>query len=57
MAVFPCSCRHDFQDKVYGSGRRVFNLGKTSYRCTVCKSTKPLLGNEKKDANDKKGAK
>ena len=49
MAIFNCSCRHEYQDKLYGVGRRVFNLGKANYRCTVCKSTKPLLGTEKKE--------
>lgn len=50
MAVFNCSCSHEFQDKTYGKGRRVFNMGKTGYRCTVCKSTRPLLGTEKKES-------
>lgn len=56
MAVFQCSCNHEFQDKTYGKGRRVFNMGKSNYRCTVCKSTKPLLGTEKKDDNEDKKA-
>jgi hypothetical protein len=47
--VFPCSCKSEFQDKTYGIGRRVFNMGKTGYTCTVCGSKKPLLGTEKKD--------
>jgi hypothetical protein len=50
MAIFYCSCKHEYQDKLYGVGRRVFNMGKANYKCTVCKSTKPLLGTEKKDA-------
>jgi hypothetical protein len=49
MAVFSCTCKHEFQDKTYGAGKRVFNLGKTGYKCTVCGSKKPLLGTEKKD--------
>ena len=52
MAIFNCSCKHEFQDKTYGVGRRVFNMGKTKYTCTVCKSTKPLLGTEKKDEKE-----
>ena len=30
---------------------RVFNEGKTNYRCTVCKSTKPLYS-QKKDIEE-----
>lgn len=55
MAIFMCSCKHEFQDKTYGVGRRVFNMGKSGYKCTVCSSKKPLLGTEKKDEKlDKK---
>lgn len=35
-----CYCKHEFQDKVYGKGNRVFNekesKGAREYRCTVC---------------------
>lgn len=55
--IAPCSCKHDYQDKLYGNGRRVFNMGKTVYKCTVCKASKPLLGNEKKDIKEKENAK
>lgn len=41
--ILRCTCKHDFQDKTYGSGMRVHNpcppKGKTDdpkYRCTVC---------------------
>lgn len=47
-----CTCSHEYQDKLYGKGKRVFNAGKAVYRCTVCKSVKPLLGTEKKDNKD-----
>ena len=47
-----CVCTHKVQDEMYGKGKRVFNLGKTNYKCTVCWATKALLGTEKKD--DKK---
>lgn len=53
MAVFACTCAHAFQDSTYGKGKRVFNEGKTGYRCTVCKATKPLNGTEKKVSKDK----
>lgn len=40
MAIKKCSCKHEYQDKKYGKGRRVANkcAGKTNvvYRCTVC---------------------
>ncbi len=40
-----CTCKHEFQDKVYGLGRRLANLvtktlksasNQCDYRCTVC---------------------
>lgn len=40
-----CNCKHEFQDKVYGIGRRLANLvtktlkstsNQCDYRCTVC---------------------
>jgi len=35
-----CSCTSDFQDKMYGRGMRVMNVGGSStaprYSCTVC---------------------
>lgn len=51
--VFQCSCKSDFQDKMYGNGYRLFNqTGKGSsidgYRCTVCgKEIKPSEGKKK----------
>ena len=45
--IKPCSCKHAYQDKLYGKGQRVFNqckgkdgATKSLYRCTVCGSTK-----------------
>lgn len=45
--IVSCSCAHEWQDKTYGKGKRVYNLIKSSGpgmpqrgRCTVC-------GNEK----------
>ena len=34
-----CSCKHEYQDKRYGEGKRVMNPTKNDkypYRCTVC---------------------
>jgi len=37
-----CSCKHEYQEKVYGPGLRVHNEAKSSnksekaYTCTVC---------------------
>lgn len=36
-----CNCKHEFQDKKYGKGKRVFNSGAgkgsdSKYKCTVC---------------------
>lgn len=45
VLVRSCSCKHEYQDEVYGPRMRVFNLkGKkekgsqfgNTYRCTVC---------------------
>lgn len=39
MAIFKCNCEHEYQDKKYGKGNRVFNSKKGTpleYRCTVC---------------------
>lgn len=31
-----CDCKHAFQDKRYGKGKRVFTEGKNGLKCTVC---------------------
>ena len=43
--ILKCNCKHDFQDKVYGLGKRVHNqivnkINKliAKFRCTVCKT-------------------
>lgn len=42
MAILKCSCKHEFQDRTYGKGMRVFNETKIKdrFRCTVCVSLK-----------------
>lgn len=43
--ILKCTCKHEFQDKTYGPGMRVFNpIGKGSsqgdnYVCSVCGRT------------------
>lgn len=39
-----CSCKHEFQDKLYGAFMRVWTLckGGASARCTVCRAQKVL---------------
>lgn len=38
--IYPCTCTHEFQDKMYGKNKRVWNAmgatGKNGIRCTVC---------------------
>lgn len=34
--VRKCSCEHDVQDKLHGSGQRVWNETHNGYRCTAC---------------------
>ena len=39
--ILKCSCKHAYQDKRYGPGKRVHNKCRTGkYRCTVCGDTK-----------------
>lgn len=48
--IMPCSCQHQGQDEMYGSGMRLWNqLGDSdSYRCTVCGNTnKGAIGKKK----------
>lgn len=36
-----CTCKHDFQDSVYGKGIRLHNVTKLGkFRCTVCSNLK-----------------
>jgi len=36
-----CTCKHPFQDKRYGKGKRIHNpTGKDGSRCTVCGAEK-----------------
>ncbi len=37
--VKPCTCKSDFQDKIYGKGMRAKNSTNSGFRCTVCRST------------------
>ncbi len=36
--IIKCTCKHEFQDKTYGKGMRVFNTEDKSSdsTCTVC---------------------
>lgn len=36
VVIAPCVCKHPYQDKKYGTGLRVHNLGKKTKNCTVC---------------------
>lgn len=59
--IHKCTCQHEYQDKRYGTGRRIFNEmaksapGTIKGRCTVCKNeisvgspVKPTKGGGKK---------
>lgn len=35
-----CNCASEFQDKTYGPGNRVHNMGKEKWTCTVCGNKK-----------------
>ena len=36
--VKSCTCKSDFQDKMYGKGMRAKNSTNSGFRCTVCRS-------------------
>lgn len=44
--ILTCACKHDQQDKIHGSQKRVMNPTtkkdgeRIVYRCTVCKALK-----------------
>ena len=57
--VAPCTCEHSFQDKTYGSQRRVHNKterlqgSQHVYRCTVCQSTRLPANAARKQGKEK----
>lgn len=41
--VKPCSCKSEYQDKVYGNGKRLHTVtAKGFFRCTVCGKDKQV---------------
>lgn len=39
--VAKCNCKHAWQDRRYGKGKRVHNkMGTGTFRCTVCGNTR-----------------
>jgi len=46
--IVKCKCQHEFQDKHYGKGNRVHNVGGTKQtitgRCTICQDEKNIGG-------------
>jgi hypothetical protein len=34
--VRPCTCKSDFQDRMYGKGKRLHTVIGKGFRCTVC---------------------
>lgn len=53
--ILNCDCKNEYQDTIYGQGKRLFNpckpklisLGQNWFRCTVCKKEKLLEGKRK----------
>lgn len=39
-SIKPCSCKSEYQDKLYGKGNRLFNEGVKNVTCTVCGTKK-----------------
>ena len=52
--ILPCTCRHEYQDKIHGEGNRVHcphvNNNVLYGRCTVCRDSKPASRKEAKAA-------
>lgn len=48
--VSVCNCKHESQDKIYGQGKRLFNVAKDGQelRCTVCNNIRKVGSTEKK---------
>lgn len=60
--IYPCTCTHPDQDKMYGKGKRVWNalgfMGKSGIRCTVCgKEDKTVIAKIEKEDKKKGGKK
>lgn len=58
--IYPCTCANEFQDKMYGKGKRVWNPmgfhGTAGIRCTSCgKENKTVVS--KPDKTEKSGKK
>lgn len=51
--VRPCKCHHDFQDQIYGHGRRLHNLTASGANCTACGDRKTSGGYKKADGESK----
>lgn len=47
--IMTCKCENEYQDKIHGKGRRVFNemKEKPKHRCTSCRDIKS--GESKKE--------
>lgn len=47
--IISCDCKHEYQDKRYGAGKRVANIKDNGdYRCTVCDKVKGKVSDGKK---------
>ncbi len=40
MAIIFCTCKHDFQDRHYGTQMRAHNYSDKGWLCTVCGNVK-----------------
>ena len=60
--VLPCTCPHIFQDKTYGTGKRLHNFakkkaqGNPAWVCSVCSKYKPFGGEASAAKKEVKGA-
>lgn len=41
VKILQCSCKHAYQDSVYGKGMRVANDAVKAWVCTVCGNKHP----------------
>jgi hypothetical protein len=57
--IYKCTCVNEYQDKLYGKGKRVFNPmgmnGKSGIRCATCgKEDSTVIAKQEKKSDSSK---
>lgn len=50
--ILLCSCKHEYQDKLYGANHRVHNQCAKGHRCTVCGNVNGSGSQKKEEKED-----